>query len=311
MLTGKQSQTCHWCVLVTFLGSLFAVFAIAELPVLGPLSAAEMERRLVDHEWLLGHLDDPDLVIVDTRDVELYNAGHIEGAVNLPVWDTFGSEPRDDLAAPISVIQKLFSSVGIDQETRVILYDNGDMVNAARVFWILETHGHRRVGIMSPGYLAWAEKRLPVSDQPVTPARRNFLSHVTPHRLATKFSTRLAISDPDTVIIDARTSEEYEGSTSRSARRGHIPGAMSIPADQNLDPDKTGLKSFDELKAMYSKIDKDKKVITYCNKGRESALTYFILRQLGYDVAAYDGAWHEWGNDSQLPIETGAPVDKQ
>jgi len=309
MLIYQRFRACHLCITLLVASMIFAILAIAELPVLGPLSAAEMEQRLVDQEWLIAHIDDADLVIIDTRTRKRYQEGHIDGAVSLSVWDTFGKDPRDDLAAPISKIQTLFSNAGVDQATRVLLYDDGEMINAARVFWVLETHGHRRVAILNPGYQAWVEKQLPTNNKVVVPARRHFLSHITPHRLATKFSTRLAVSDPGTVIIDARSSEEYRGQESRSARSGHIPGAVSMPSADNLKSGTAGLKDFSELKTLYSGIDSNKKVIAYCNKGRDSALTYFILRQLGYDVAAYDGSWYEWGNDAQLPVEVGVLQD--
>jgi len=286
-----------------FLLAVMGFLATAEVPVLGYLSAAEIDRHMVDQAWLAGELGRSDLVLLDTRPRDAYLKQHIRGAVNLPVRDTFGEDPRSDLAAPISRIQTLFSAAGIDQQTRVVLYDDGEMINAARVFWILEMHGHNRVSLLSPGFRGWVAAGLPADAQQVTPRPRRFLSHVTPDRLATKLSTRLAIDDPDTIIIDARKREEYLGVESKSKRYGHIPTAISIPYEENFTSDGKSLRPFVELEAIYRRVPRDKKVIAYCNKGRHSALTYFILRQLGYDVSAYDGSWFEWSNDLQLPIE--------
>ncbi len=304
MTSDRRSRLPGISAAVLLLFAVPGIFATAELPVLGYLSAAEIDRHLVDPDWLLREMHRPDLVILDTRTRKAYQAQHIRGAVNLPVWETFGDEPRADLAAPVSKIQELFSAAGVDQQTRVVLYDDGEMIDAARVFWILETHGHKKVMLLNPGFREWQAAGLPVNDSPVRPRPRKFLSHIVPERLATKLSTRLAIDDPETVIIDARGEEEYRGKKTRSSRKGHIPGAINIPYTENFTPDGRSIRSFDELEKIYKDIGRDRKVITYCNKGRHSALTYFILRQLGYDVSAYDGSWFEWGNDRRLPVES-------
>jgi thiosulfate/3-mercaptopyruvate sulfurtransferase len=280
------------------------LLSLATLPGLKPAVAAQPQQRLVTTDWLLREMPGTDLVVLDTRAGARYWQGHIAGAVSLPVGDTFGPDPRSDLAAPISQIQKLFSAAGVDQNSRVVLYDDGDMVNASRVFWILEVHGQQHVWLLNPGYSQWKAMGLPVTTEATRVRPRRFLSHVTPDRLATKFSTRLAISDPGVVILDVRPAPAYRGETGGPKRKGHIPTAINLPFNRNLLDSGKGLRSFDELEKLYKGIDKSKKVITYCDKGRESTLTYFILRQLGYDVATYDGSWYEWSNDPQLPIET-------
>lgn len=301
--------------LAVFVLGVLGFLATADLPVLGHLSAAEVEHHRVDARWLLAEMDKPDLVILDTRSRADYLEGHIRGAVSLPVWETFGEDPRSDLVAPISRIQALFSRAGVDQQTRVVLYDGGEMINAARVFWVLEMHGHQRVSVLSPGFRDWSQAGLPVENRPVEPVPRRFLSHVTSARLATRLSTRLAINDPATVIVDAREPEEYAGIESTARRFGHIPSAISIPYSENFTSEGNALRSFEELEALYRGIPRDRKVITYCNKGRQSALTYFILRELGYEVSAYDGSWFEWGNDTSLPIvrdeQQGSARDSQ
>jgi thiosulfate/3-mercaptopyruvate sulfurtransferase len=81
-----------------------------------------------------------------------------------------------------------------------------------------------------------------------------------------------------------------------------------MPWDVNLEdgPDGPYLVSLERLEPLYRELIGDRSVIAYCNKGKQSALTYFVLRNLGYDVAAYDGSWHEWGNNPNLPISRGA-----
>lgn len=264
----------------------------------------ETQSLLIKPSWLKSHLHDNGLVVVDTRTASKYRAGHIDNAINLPVASTFGGKPRDDLVAPISHIQAIFSNAGIGNETHVIVYDAGNFIDAARVFWVLEVYGHQHVALLDGGYSLWYKRKLPTSNAIVKHAPAQFIPTIAPEHLSTKFSTRLAIDDSTKTIIDARTHKEYLGLTSKTARHGHIPNAINIPFSENIETvaGESRIKSIPQLKAIYKGIDRDKKVIAYCNRGKQSALTYFILRELGFNVSAYDGSWFEWSMDSSLPI---------
>jgi thiosulfate/3-mercaptopyruvate sulfurtransferase len=160
--------------------------------------------------------------------------------------------------------------------------------------------------MLDEGFESWKDKKYLLSYSTALPLRSNFVSAINPDRIASKFATRLALNDPNIIILDARSKEEYQGIKSTASRKGRIPNSINIPWDENYikeSENKNKFKSIEELKTLYSNLDKDKKIITYCNKGKQSALSHFILRELGYDVAAYDGSWFEWGNDLSLPIE--------
>lgn len=267
---------------------------------------SEEERVLVDISWLARHQADANIIIVDARSEEDYIKEHISGAINIPVAQTFNPQHHQDRVGNFQHIQQLFRKAGIKPEHTVIIYDDSSYIDAARVFWVFEVYGHRQVKLLNGGFPAWRNNTdLTHSSDPTVLPASLYIPAIDPQRLATRLSMRLAIDDVDKVIIDARSAEEYNGIGSIARRSGHIPTAISIPWQLNFVEvaGVTMLKKDAELRAMYDKLVQDKKVYAYCNKGKQSSLTYTILRQLGYDVAHYDGSWFEWGNDETLPIE--------
>ena len=89
---------------------------------------------------------------------------------------------------------------------------------------------------------------------------------------------------------------------------GHVPGAHSLPATDNLDP--TGLlRPPDELRALYAEaLDADRDgrpVAVSCGSGVTAALDALVLHGLGVEVALYEGSWSGWVADPSRPVATG------
>ncbi len=244
-------------------------------------------------------------ILVDARRGAAYRQGHIPGAVNISVDDTFEQQqPRSELGG-LKQIQALFARNGIRHGKPIVVYAGKDIHDAGRVFWVFEVFGHKHVKILDGGFSAWrqAPGNQPTRDVPeITPVA--YVPTVEPGRLVTLLNMKLATANSQRVILDVRTTEEYNGEVSFSKRFGHIPGAINIPSDDNF-VERNGilyLKPEAQLRKMYRAIE-GKPVITYCNKGLDAALTYTILRALGQNVSVYDGSWFEWGNSSMLPVE--------
>lgn len=274
------------------------VAALSSLPV-----SAESLRVGVD--WLQANLQRDGQVILDARAEQDYDVEHIPGAVSLPDALTYQQKSAGGRIVEPDVMQRLLRERGVDQDDLVIIYDDGKLIDASRVFWALEVYGLKRVRVLERGFAGWEQRGYATTDElpVVTPSR--FVPTVDHRRIASKFSTQLATLNPRQIVVDARPAEAYQGKTSTAKRFGHIPSAINIPVHKNVRGEQGGmlLRNREELQSLYGDLPKDSKVILYCEIGRVSSTNYLALRELGYDVANYDASWREWGNDFSLPIE--------
>ena len=112
-------------------------------------------EKLVTTEWLAAHLDDPDVVIVESdEDVLLYDTGHIPGAVKVD-WHT---ELNDQLTRDYldgEGFARLMGEKGISRESTVVFY--GDNFNwwAAYALWVFSLFGHPDVRLLNGGRMKW------------------------------------------------------------------------------------------------------------------------------------------------------------
>ena len=269
-------------------------------------SSKQKSRVFVDVRWLRQHRKDG-IILVDARNRQAYLDGHIPGAVNIFVDDTFHRIEEKASIGNLKTIQSLFSNAGIQHGKTIVIYAGDDVNSAGRVFWVFEVFDHQDVHILDGGIVAWQQAgNQPLSTKRTIVAASQYVPTVAPEKLVTLLSMRLAVSDRKKAIIDVRTRDEFRGITSKSGRKGHIPGAINIPVQANFT-EKNGIKTLkplSALKQLYSHVE-GRKIVTYCNKGKDAALTYTILRALGEDVSVYDGSWFEWGQDRYLPIVEG------
>lgn len=263
------------------------------------------ESLRVNPEWLNKNLDNRDLIIIDSRSRDDYDVEHISGAVSLSHELTYQQKQKGGNIVEPDVMQGILQKLGVGNNKKIVVYDNGEMFDASRVFWALEVYGLQDVKVLNSGYQLWTAKKYPVSSNSPRITPSNYVPSIDYRKIASKFATQLATTSPGKVIVDARSVNAYRGAESTAKRFGHIPSAINIPVSINLMKVSgvPSLRSQNELADVYSKLPKDKKVILYCEIGRVSSTNYLILRELGYDVANYDASWREWGNDFNLPIE--------
>ena len=272
---------------------------------------------LVDANWLLEHLNDESIRIVEVdENPALYAEAHIPGAIGFD-WQKDLQDPvRRDFLDP-QAFGELVGSRGISNEHTIVLYGDRNNWFAAYTYWYLKYYGHEQVLLLDGPREKWIADGLATSAELPGYAPVSFTAQPGEDAIRARREEVLEAIDAPTRLVDVRSPAEFAGEIispsgyeqEGAQRGGHIPGAASVPWSQAVEEDGT-FKSAQELREIYSSkgVLNGDPVIAYCRIGERSAHTWFVLHELlGHEhVKNYDGSWTEWGSLVGVPVETGA-----
>ena len=272
--------------------------AAAATPVASPTGYAQPDW-LVDPAWLEQHLHDENVTIIALTPTDEFAKGHIEGAAQVD-WPDLALSESAQISAWRGQMEQLLTNLGVERSDTVVIYDGGTLY-APRLWWILYQLGQPDIRILNGGLPAWSAAGMPLAngESTPTPASTPYKAEPNDDAIATVDEVVAALDNPDTVLVDARTKDEYD--------KGHIPGAVLFPFTDVAVADSPHVwKSASELQSEFAAlgITPDKHVIPYCSSGVRSAALYFTLRLIGYDdVALFSGSYDEWVQDPSRPVE--------
>ncbi len=264
---------------------------------------------VVEPEELAQCLGRDDLLIVDLCNPQTSASAQVPGAVRLEYTSLLASRlPAAGLLPDAATLGRVFSALGLTPEHHVIAYDDEGGGKAGRVVWTLDMLGHGRASMLNGGIHAWANEGHPLAKAPASPAPRDYVAQIRGDAAADKDYILERIGNPDVVLLDTRTPEEYRGTNVRAERGGHIPGAINFNWILAIDQERNlRMKPPGELRTLLEDagVTPDREVIAYCQTHHRSSHTYVVLKSLGYPrIKGYPGAWSEWGNLADTPIET-------
>lgn len=288
------------------------------------MTAQLLDSPVVSTQWLADHLGADQLVILDatvhvptlpTGRVGYVSGhesyvltGHVPGALFADLIEEL-SDPEGSFGFTRPSAQRFADAVGalgIDNSTTVIVYDSAVGQWAARVWWLFRSFGYDSVAVLDGGLTKWnAESReTEVGHRGATPAR--FEVSERPALWADKAEVEAIVAGTAAgALVCGIPPKEFSGEEGHRARRGHIPGSLSVPAGRLVDRGTNALLPVEQLRAAVAPALDQSRVVTYCNGGIAAAADALALVLAGHgNVAIYDGSLNEWAADDSAALET-------
>jgi thiosulfate/3-mercaptopyruvate sulfurtransferase len=268
----------------------------------------DWKKYLVDCEWLVQQLDNPQVVIVDCRfqlanpnwGEECYRHSHIQGAYYLhldrdlssPVKSHGGRHPLPDS----DVLAQKFTQMGIiKHDTLVVAYDDSRFAFASRLWWLLRYLGHDFVVLLDGGWKNWLKQNYPVSNAIPEQKMGSFTPQPNPDLLVEINTVKLAQGNDSVLIVDSRDRDRYLGlSEPIDPIPGSIPGAVNSPWKQ-VSNESGYLQPLEYQQQLWQQYQSAEEIVVYCGSGVTACVNLFSLNLAGFkNTKLYPGGWSDW-----------------
>lgn len=318
MIDTMAARNSGWEVCISALGwSYHFSWKDCSMALTHRISASALAQALEDARAAGA----PRLVVVDCRfDLmapawgrEAFLQQHLPGALYFSLDDDLsgphtGRNGRHPLPSMEAFAQRL-GQAGIDADTTVVAYDQGALMMAARLWWMLRWLGHDKVQVLDGGMPGWLAAGLPTESGAAQPtAARSYVAQPRNDMLVTAEQVQAALGQGQQRLIDARAPERYRGEVEPLDRvPGHIPGARNRPFTANLEQGL--LVPVARLRAEFAPLlegASPAQVVHTCGSGVSAAANVLAMEEAGLTGSRlYAGSWSEWSSDPERPVETG------
>jgi thiosulfate/3-mercaptopyruvate sulfurtransferase len=217
--------------------------------------------------------------------------------------------PYPHMLPSASDFASAMSALGIRKDDTVVVYDTYELgiFSAPRVSWTLKVFGHDQVHVLN-NFKLWVDEGYPTEsgefysvDTCPYPIPKFYVSKVVDFNTVKEVAIDHNKEGAEGVqVLDARPYGRWTGKDPEprpGLSSGHIPGSISVPFAELLDPNTKAFLPAAELRKVFEGkgIDPSRLVINSCGTGVTAAIIDAALTETGYgdekNRRLYDGSW--------------------
>lgn len=260
-------------------------------------------KNFKDRDFLI---ENPDLIVLDVRysmsDAEYgkksYAASHYKGAhfldMDQDLADVVGTHGGRHPLPDMKLFEEKLRSIGLENHSRVLIYDDGDNSSAGRLWWMLKYYGLSQVYVLQGGFKMLLPEDLTSDSSETKRGNITLTAHpdmTAPIEEITDYAKNGSVSGK--LLIDSRSKERYQGLVEPvDHKKGHIPHALNIFFKDHFKEDQTF--DLEKAKKNFHEILHVDDVIFHCGSGVTACTNIMALDELGKKSRLYVGSFSDY-----------------
>ena len=176
--------------------------------------------------------------------------------------------------------------MGIENNDRIVVYDNSDVISSCRCWYNLIYYGHdpKLVHILDGGLKKWKIENKSTDNKNVTTQTSKYTCKENIELVKNKKQIDENIDKQEFNVVDARSRERFEGKVAeprKGLRSGSIKNSFCLPFSELINEDHTFVskdKIIEKFKSF--KFEQNKNIVFSCGSGVTAsvlALAYSLM----------------------------------
>jgi len=268
---------------------------------------------LIDTSWLEKNLNNVKIIDAswhmpnaNRNGYDEYNKEHLPNAI----FFDLDKNSKIDTDLPHMLTdskswERILSDMGIENNDKIVIYDNSDVISSCRCWYNLIYFGHdpKLVYVLNGGLKKWKKENKITNSESVTTKVSHYSCVENIELVKNKKQIDKNISDNKFNVVDARSKGRFEGKVAeprKGLRSGSIKNSFCLPFSELINDDHTFIGK-DKILQKFNAINlnDDKNVVFTCGSGITAsvlALAYSLIN-VKYMPTIYDGSWAEYGKN--------------